>query len=254
MSERILHTPVFVANWKMNKTVGEAVAFVNGLKTSASVARSRQIVIAPPFTALCPVGEALKDLGIGLAAQNVSENRDGAFTGEVSARMLADVGCTHVIVGHSERRVIYGETDDAIGAKIILALEFGIIPIFCIGETLEEREADQTFEVIEKQFKEGLNRIAASDIAQLVIAYEPVWAIGTGKTATPEQAQEVHGFIRKLIKIHAGDEPDPRAPLIYGGSVNPQNIRRLMAQPDIDGVLVGGASLDVDTFGKLIAF
>jgi triosephosphate isomerase len=247
-------TPVFVANWKMNKTVGEALAFVDRLKTLARGAPDRQVVIAPPFTALYAAGESLKDSKIGLAAQNLSADREGAFTGEVSARMLADVGCTHVIVGHSERRVLFGETDDAISAKIVLALEFGMKPIFCIGETLREREAGRTFDVVEKQFKEGLNRIATSDIGRLVIAYEPVWAIGTGKTATPEQAFEVHDFIRKMITRRCGDETAPRLPLIYGGSVTPENISRLMAQPDIDGVLVGGAGLDVDAFGKIIAY
>jgi triosephosphate isomerase len=249
-----MNKPVFVANWKMNKTVGEALAFVSRLKTLGAVASAREVVIAPPFTALCAVAEALKGSAIGVAAQNLSENRDGAFTGEVSARMLVDVGCTHAIVGHSERRVRFGETDEAVRAKIVLALEFGIKPIFCIGETLQQREAGQTFDVVEKQFKEGLNRIAASDIGQLVFAYEPIWAIGTGKTATPGQAQEVHGFIRALIKVRCGRQPVPRSPLLYGGSVNPENIGPLLAQPDIDGVLVGGASLDVDVFGKLIAF
>lgn len=246
--------PIFAANWKMNKTVGESLDFVNRLKKLVIGINDRQVVIAPSFTALYPVGAALKESGIGLAAQNLSDNREGAYTGEVSARMLADAGCTYVIVGHSERRVLFGESNDIIHDKIGMALEFGMQPIFCIGETLQEREAGRTFEVIEKQIKEGLNQIKAYDIRKMVVAYEPVWAIGTGKTATPEQAGEAHAFIRQLMENLYGKEPARRLPLIYGGSVNPDNINKLMAQPDINGALVGGASLDVDTFGKIIAF
>lgn len=246
--------PILAANWKMNKTVGESLDFVNRLKKLVIGINDRQVVIAPSFTALCPVGAALKESGIRLAAQNLSDNREGAYTGEVSARMLADAGCTYVIVGHSERRVLFGESNDIIHDKIGMALEFGMQPIFCVGETLQEREAGRTFEVIEKQIKEGLNQIKAYDIRKMVVAYEPVWAIGTGKTATPEQAGEAHAFIRQLMENLYGKEPARRLPLIYGGSVNPDNINKLMAQPDINGALVGGASLDVDTFGKIIAF
>lgn len=246
--------PILAANWKMNKTVGESLDFVNRLKKLVIGINDRQVVIAPSFTALCPVGAALKESGIGLAAQNLSDNREGAYTGEVSARMLADAGCTYVIVGHSERRVLFGESNDIIHDKIGMALEFGMQPIFCVGETLQEREAGRTFEVIEKQINEGLNQIKAYDIRKMVVAYEPVWAIGTGKTATPEQAGETHAFIRQLMENLYGKEPARRLPLIYGGSVNPDNIGKLMAQPDINGALVGGASLDVDTFSKIIAF
>jgi triosephosphate isomerase len=246
--------PILAANWKMNKTVGESLDFVNRLKKLVIGINDRQVVIAPPFTALYPVGAALKESGIGLAAQNLSDKREGAYTGEVSARMLADAGCTYVIVGHSERRILFGESNDIIHDKIGMTLEFGMLPIFCIGETLQEQEAGRTFEVIEKQIKEGLNQIKADDIKKMVIAYEPVWAIGTGKTATPEQAGEAHAFIRQMMENLYGKEPARRLPLIYGGSVNPDNIGKLMAQPDINGALVGGASLDVDTFGKIIAF
>ena len=246
--------PILAANWKMNKTLGESLDFVNRLKKLVLGINDRQVVIDPAFTALYPVGAALKESGIGLAAQNLSDNREGAYTGEVSARMLADAGCTYVIVGHSERRVLFGESNDIIHDKIGMVLEFGMQPIFCIGETLQEREAGRTFEVIEKQIKEGLNQIKAYDIREMVVAYEPVWAIGTGKTATPEQAGEAHAFIRQLMENLYGEEPARRLPLIYGGSVNPDNIGKLMAQPDINGALVGGASLDVDTFGKIIAF
>lgn len=246
--------PIIAANWKMNKTVGESLDFVNRLKQFVIGMNDRQVVIAPPFTALYPVGAALKGSSIGLAAQNVSENEDGAYTGEVSARMLADAGCMYVIIGHSERRRLFGERNDAIRAKIGLTLRSGMQPIVCIGETLEEREAGGAFEVIAGQIKEGLNHIEASDIRRIIIAYEPVWAIGTGMSATPEQAGEVHGFIRKRMEKRYGKESARRLPLLYGGSVNADNIDKLMAQPDINGALVGGASLDVDTFGKIVAF
>jgi triosephosphate isomerase len=246
--------PIIAANWKMNKTVSESLDFVSRLKQLVGGMNDRQVLIAPPFTALYPVGAALKGSPIGLAAQNLSENKDGACTGEVSARMLADAGCTHVIIGHSERRTLFGESNDVIRAKISKALQFGMQPIVCIGETLEEREAGKTFDVIAGQTKEGLNLLEASDIRRIVIAYEPVWAIGAGKTATPEQAGEAHRFIRNLIAERYGEEPARRLPVIYGGSVNPDNIGRLMAHADINGALVGGASLDVDTFSKIVSF
>jgi len=245
--------PILAANWKMNKTLGESLDFVNRLKKLVLGINDRQVVIAPSFLALYPVGAALKESGISLAAQNLSDKREGAYTGEVSARMLADAGCTYVIVGHSERRILFGESNDIIHDKIGMVLEFGMQPIFCVGETLQEQETGRTFEVIEKQIKEGLNLIKADDIKKFVVAYEPVWAIGTGKTATPEQAGKVHAFIRQLMENLYGKEPASRLPLIYGGSVNPDNIGKLMAQPDINGALVGGASLNVDTFGKIIA-
>jgi triosephosphate isomerase len=246
--------PIIAANWKMNKTVSESLDFVSRLKQLVIGMNDRQVVIAPPFTALYPVGAALKGSSIGLAAQNLSENKDGAYTGEVSARMLAEAGCTHVIIGHSERRTLFGESNDVIRAKISMALLFGMQPIVCIGETLEEREADKTFDVIARQVKEGLNQIEASDIRRIVIAYEPVWAIGAGKTATPEQAGEAHGFIRKLMEERYGKDPARRLPVLYGGSVNPDSIGKLMTQPGINGALVGGASLNIDIFGKIISF
>ncbi|MFH1080887.1 MAG: triose-phosphate isomerase [Pseudomonadota bacterium] len=246
--------PIIAANWKMNKTVGESLDFVSRLKQLVIGVNDRQVVIAPPFTAISPVGSALKGSSIGLAAQNLSKNMDGAYTGEVSARMLADAGCTYVMIGHSERRTLFGEGNDVIRDKISMALQFGMQPIFCVGETIEEREAGGTFDVIAKQIKEGLNQIKASDIEHIIIAYEPVWAIGTGKTATPEQAGEAHGYIRKLIQERFGREPARRLPVLYGGSVNPDNIGKLMNQPDINGALVGGASLNVDTFCKIVSF
>jgi triosephosphate isomerase len=246
--------PIIAANWKMNKTVSEALDFVNRLKKLVLGINDRHVVIAPPFPALYPVGAVLKDSGMGLAAQNLSGNKEGAYTGEVSARMLVDAGCTHVIVGHSERRTLFGESNEMVNAKTGMALQSGMRPIVCIGESLRERETGKTFDVIERQIKEGLNLIAAHDIGQLIIAYEPVWAIGTGITATPEQAGEAHAFIRQLMEELYGEGPADRLPLLYGGSVKPENIGKLMAQPDINGALVGGASLDVEIFGKIVTF
>lgn len=246
--------PIIAANWKMNKTVGESLDFVSRLKQIILGLKDRQVVIAPPFTALHALGAALKGSSIGLAAQNLNENRDGAYTGEISARMVADAGCTHVIVGHSERRILFRESQDAIRAKIGMVLQYGMQPIVCIGETLAEREAGKTFDVLAGQIEEGLKQVGPSDIGKIILAYEPVWAIGTGITATPEQAGEAHGFIRKRIEARHGKEPAGRMPVLYGGSVSPDNIGMLMAKPDINGALVGGASLDVGTFGRIVTF
>ena len=246
--------PIIAANWKMNKTVSEAIDFVNRMKKFVLGINDREVVIAPPFPALYPVGAVLKDSGMSLAAQNLGAYKEGAYTGEISARMLVDVGCTHVIVGHSERRTLFGESNEIVNAKIGMALQFGMRPIVCIGETLQDREAGKTFDVIERQIKEGLNQVAVYDISQIIIAYEPVWAIGTGKTATTGQAGEAHAFIRQLMEELYGKGPAGGLPILYGGSVNPENIGKLMAQPDINGALVGGASQDVETFRKIVAF
>ena len=246
--------PIIAANWKMNKTVSEAIDFVNRMKKFVLGINDREVVIAPPFPALYPVGAVLKDSGMSLAAQNLGAYKEGAYTGEISARMLVDVGCTHVIVGHSERRTLFGENNEIVNAKIGMAIQFGMRPIVCIGETLQDREAGKTFDVIERQIKEGLNQVAVYDIGQAIIAYEPVWAIGTGKTATSEQAREAHAFIRQRMEELYGKGPAGRLPILYGGSVNAENIGKLMAQPDINGALVGGASLDVETFRKIVAF
>ena len=246
--------PFIAGNWKMNKTIGDAVDYANQLKSLYAGLDDREVVVAPPFTALYPVAEALKGSSIRLSAQNLSDKTEGAYTGEVSARMLVDAGCEYVIIGHSERRTLFGERDAEINGKINAALESGLKPIFCIGETLNEREELQTFNVVERQIKEGLNNLNTDDIRRLVIAYEPVWAIGTGKTATPEQAQEVHAFIRRLMGKMYGENIARDIPIIYGGSVNPNNIGSLMAEADINGALVGGASLDVESFIKIIKF
>jgi triosephosphate isomerase len=246
--------PFIAGNWKMNKTIREAVDFTNQLKNLIAGLDDRDVIISPPFTALYPVAEALKGSQIHLSAQNLSDKAEGAYTGEVSARMLADAGCVYVIIGHSERRTLYGEKDAVINAKIKIALAAGLKPIFCIGETLDEREENRTFNIIERQIKEGLNNLITDDIRRLVIAYEPVWAIGTGKTATPEQAQEVHANIRHLMENAYGKNIATDVPIIYGGSVNPKNIAILMAERDIDGALVGGASLEIESFIRIIKF
>ena len=249
-----MRKPFIAGNWKMHKTIREAVDLANKLKNAQRGYDDREVVIAPPFPALYAVAEVLKESGIRLSAQNLHEKPEGAYTGEVSAGMLIDAGCEYVIVGHSERRTLFGEKNDVINRKLKTALSFGLRPIFCIGEILEEREEGRTFTVVEQQIKEGLNNLTTDDIRHLLIAYEPVWAIGTGKTATPEQAQEVHAFIRDVMGKAYGGSVSVDIAVIYGGSVNPGNIGGLMAQEDIDGALVGGASLDIDSFVRIIRF
>jgi len=247
--------PLIAGNWKMHKTAGESLDFVRQLLTAlGGPLDDRDVVIAPPFTALFPVAELLRGSGIGLAAQNVHDEAEGAFTGEISTRMVIDAGCSHVIIGHSERRTLFGEKNDFLNRKATAALSAGLRPIYCIGETLDEREGGRTFTVIERQVKEGLNKFNAGDIGRTVLAYEPVWAIGTGRTAAPTQAQEVHAFIRKMIEGDFGGRAAAAIPILYGGSVNPKNIGELMAQPDINGALVGGASLKVESFIEIIRF
>jgi triosephosphate isomerase len=242
--------PLVVGNWKMHKTVREAIDFIDLLKERLKEKRGRTVAVAPPFTSLYPVAEALKGSRICLAAQNVCDMEEGAYTGEISARMLADAGCRFVIVGHSERRAFFGETNDLINRKIKAVVKYGLKPIFCVGETLNERERGETFTVVKKQIEDGLKDMGAIDAMRIVIAYEPVWAIGTGKTATPEQAVEMHVFIREVTEREYGKDSS-RIPVIYGGSVNPTNIGALMAEQEIDGVLVGGASLDAESFAHI---
>ncbi|MDI6777012.1 MAG: triose-phosphate isomerase [Syntrophales bacterium] len=248
--------PFIAGNWKMNKTIGEAVDFASRLRKTLAEPLDRDVVIAPSFTALYAVAEALKDSGIHLCAQNLHEDAGGkgAYTGEVSAPMLADAGCEYVIIGHSERRTLFGERDKVINKKVRTALKFGLRPILCLGETLKEREQGKTFAVVERQIKEGLNNFIADDIKNVIVAYEPVWAIGTGKTATPEQAGEVHAFIRHMVETNYEKAIACHFTIIYGGSVSPDNIRDLMAQRDINGALVGGASLDVESFTRIVRF
>jgi triosephosphate isomerase len=246
--------PLIAGNWKMNKTVAEALALVRELKGLVAAARDRvEIAVAPPFTALAPVAKELQGPGIALGAQNVYWEASGAFTGEISAGMLKELGCTYVIVGHSERRQLFGETDETVNRRARAALQAGLRPIVCVGETLAEREAGKTLSVVERQIRQGLSRLGAGEAEKLVIAYEPVWAIGTGKVATTAQAQEVHAMLRKLLGELFGTATTAGIRIQYGGSVKPDNAAELMAQPDINGALVGGASLKAGDFAKIVA-
>ncbi|MFL5263480.1 MAG: triose-phosphate isomerase [Anaeromyxobacteraceae bacterium] len=237
-------------NWKMFKTRAEAQELVRALAPLVSDDRV-QVAVAPPFTALAAAAEALAGTRIELAAQNCHWEAQGAFTGEVSPKMLSDACVTHCIVGHSERRQLFGETDEGVRRKTVALLGAGLLPIVCVGETLAEREAGKTLEVVARQVRGGLAGVAAADVARLTLAYEPVWAIGTGKTATTAQAQEVHAAIRKLLRELAGSAAD-EVRIQYGGSVKPDNAAELMAQPDVDGALVGGASLKAADFSQIV--
>lgn len=245
--------PLMAGNWKMFKTISEGVDLVKKLGSQTAGETDREILVCPPFTALAAVAQAAKGTGIDVGAQNMNDNLSGAFTGEVAPGMIKDAGAYHVIIGHSERRQIYGETDALVNKKTKLALEQSLTPIVCVGETLAEREAGNTFKVVERQVLEGLKGITSTQAVLLVVAYEPVWAIGTGKTATPSQAQEVHAFIRKKLETLFGGE-STRVRILYGGSVKPDNIDQLMSQPDIDGGLVGGASLKAEDFARIVKF
>lgn len=243
---------IIAGNWKMYKTVQETVHYVKQLRALTSNARDVEIVVAPPFTAIHAAAEALRGDRVYLAAQNILWEREGAFTGEVSATMVRDAGAAYVIIGHSERRTLFGETDLTVNRKLMAALAEGLLPIVCIGETLEQRDASQTLDVLDRQVKEGLDHVTSEQVANLVIAYEPVWAIGTGRNATPEQAQEAHAHIRMRLRQWFGAEAAERCRILYGGSVKPENIESIAAQPDVDGALVGGASLDVRAFSDII--
>ena len=246
--------PLMAGNWKMNKTVEEAVDLVKQLKVTISGVKGVEVAVAPPFTALYAVSKELKDSTIHLAAQNMFWEEKGAFTGEVSPLMLKEMGCAYVIIGHSERRQFFGETDETVNRRMKMVIAHGMKPIFCIGETLKEREENRTFSVVERQIEGGLKDIKENEVKNMVIAYEPVWAIGTGTTATPQQAEEVHRFIRqKLGKLTSRGVAEAMR-IQYGGSVTPENIKGLMDQGDIDGALVGGASLKSDSFSRIVRF
>lgn len=246
--------PFMAGNWKMNKTVGEALDLVRELKAAISGVKTVEVAVAPPFTALYAIRKELEGSSIHLAAQNLYWEEKGAFTGEVSPLMLKEVGCDYVIIGHSERRQFFGETDETVNRRIRAALAQGLKVILCIGETLREREEGKTFSVIEGQLKGGLKGLGDQEMTNMVIAYEPVWAIGTGKTATPEQAEEVHRFIRGKIEKLYSREVSEEIRVQYGGSVTPENVKGLMNQPNIDGALVGGASLKAEFFSKIVRF
>jgi len=246
--------PLVAGNWKMFKTCPEAVETARQLVQRLSDATAVEVMIAPPFTALSPVSDALNESNISLGAQNLFWEKEGAYTGEISPAMLVSAGCRYVIIGHSERRQYFGENEGTVNKKIKAALNARLIPILCIGESENERESDRTFSVLDKQIKNGLKNLVPKDLERMILAYEPVWAIGTGKTATSDQAQEVHQFLRSLLEKYFGTTFSQLIRILYGGSVKPDNISELMAMPDIDGALVGGASLDPETFSKIIHF
>ena len=248
-----MRVPVIAGNWKMYKTAAEAAAFVRAFLPLVSGVRGVEIVLAPPYPSIGAVAQLVGGSGVGVASQNVHFEDEGAFTGEVSARMLKEAGATHCIVGHSERRQYYAETDDTANRKVRAALAAGLVPILCVGEMLPEREAGKTFDVVGRQLAGGLKGVPAPDAARVIVAYEPVWAIGTGKTATPAQAQEVHAFLRARLRELWGGAADS-VRILYGGSVKPDNIAALMANGDIDGALVGGASLAPESFAKIVTF
>ena len=246
-----MRTPLVCANWKMHKTIGESAAFVREFLVMARALRGVELVLAPPFTALAAAAEVALPSDVEIAAQDVHFEREGAFTGEISAAMVRDAGATHVIIGHSERRRLFGETDAWVNRKTRAALTADLVPIVCVGETLEERENGSTFGVLDVQIENALDGLTADELGVAVIAYEPVWAIGTGKNATPPEADEAHRHIRSRLRQWFGGTPSDRCRIIYGGSVKTDNIRDLIALPDVDGALVGGASLDVRAFFEI---
>jgi triosephosphate isomerase len=245
---------LIAGNWKMYKTPAEAQEFARQFLPLVKGVADRDIMIAPPFTAIPALADAFKGSNTDLGAQNLHWEAEGAYTGEISPGMLVAAGCRYVIIGHSERRQYFGETDPGVNRKTRAAVRAGLIPVVCIGETEKEREAGQTFSVLDKQLADGLKDFVADDLARLVIAYEPVWAIGTGKTATKDQAQEAHRFIREKAAGHFGERLAAGMRILYGGSVKPENISELMAMADIDGALVGGASLKPETFSRIVGF
>jgi len=248
-----MRIPFLAANWKMHKTVHEAVVFVKEFRSLVKDLADVEIVVAPPFTAVHAVAEAARNTNVGVAAQNLHWERQGAFTGEVSGDMVREAGAEYVIIGHSERRRLFGDTDDAVNRRLQAALTAKLTPIVCIGETLGEREAGQTMEVLDRQIKVGLDSMTGEQIAGLVIAYEPVWAIGTGRNATPDQAGEAHAHIRQRLRSWFGGDAADHCHVIYGGSVKPDNIAALVALADVDGALVGGASLEIKSFHDIVA-
>jgi triosephosphate isomerase (TIM) len=248
-----MRIPFIAANWKMFKTVHEAIVFIKEFRSVVKDIDDVEIVVAPPFTALHSAAEAARNSPIGIAAQDVYWERDGAFTGEISATMVKEAGGDYAIIGHSERRRLFGETDEIVNRKLVATLGAQLTPIVCVGETLEEREANQTLEILDRQIKHGLDGVSGDQVASLVLAYEPVWAIGTGRNATAQQAGEAHAHIRGRLRQWFGGPAADQCHVIYGGSVKPDNIHELVLQPDVDGALVGGASLDVRAFSEIVA-
>lgn len=250
-----MRKPVIAGNWKMFKTIGDSVNTAVALKSLVANANHCEVVIAPVFTSLKSVADRIEGSNIKVAAQDLSDQlKNGAHTGEICGDMLTDAGCSHVIIGHSERRAMYGDSDEFINRKLRAALLFGLTPILCCGETLDERDAGKAEQVVNDQLKANYNGLSADEVAKTIIAYEPVWAIGTGRTATPDQAQQMHAFIRGWLNQKFGAEVGDGLRILYGGSVKPENISELMRCTDIDGALVGGASLDAESFAKIVHY
>jgi len=248
----MMRRPLVVGNWKMFRTVHETAMYIKELRALVRDVRGVDIVVAPPYTAIHAGAEAARGTNIEIAAQDLYWEREGAFTGEVSASMIREAGAEWVIVGHSERRTHFGETDLTVNRRLLAALSATLSPIACIGETLEQRDANQTFDVLDQQLRVGFDGLSTEQLLESVVAYEPVWAIGTGRNATPEQAQDAHAYIRDRLRQWFGADSAERCRILYGGSVKPDNIRSLVTQPDVDGALVGGASLDTRTFADMI--
>jgi len=248
-----MKTPIICGNWKMYKTVAETVKYIKEFRSLVKDVVGVEIAIAPPFTAIHAAAEAARASNVAIAAQDLYWEREGAFTGEISAAMVREAGAEFVIIGHSERRTLFGETDAAVNRKTMAAFAVGLVPIVCIGETLDQRERNETFDVLDRQIKQGLDHVTAEQLALLVIAYEPVWAIGTGRNATPAQAADAHGHIRQRLRQWWGNDGADQCHVIYGGSVKVENITDLVSQPDVDGALVGGASLDLRGFAQIVS-
>lgn len=249
-----MRRPVIAGNWKMFKTQGQTRAYFEAFKPLVGAASDCEIIVAPPFTALAAAVESTRGTSVSIAAQTAHWEREGAFTGAVSMGMLVETGCRGVIIGHSECRQYFGETDESVNRRVKAALESGLTPIVCVGELLAEREADLTHAVLKRQFEGGLASLTGADFSRILLAYEPVWAIGTGRTATPEIAADAHRFLRELAAARFTPERASALRILYGGSVKPDNIRGLMAQVEIDGALVGGASLDPQSFAAIVNF
>jgi len=249
-----MRRPVIAGNWKMFKTIAETRAFLSAFLPLVSDVTHCEIVVAPPFTALATASAIAAGSRVAISAQDVYWEKEGAFTGEVSVSMLRDAGCTYTIIGHSERRQFFGETDSSVNMKVRAALAAGLQPIVCVGETLEERDTGKAGDVVRRQVRGGLAQLTESDLSPIIVAYEPVWAIGTGRTATPETAAEMHGEIRKTIGEIWGGKTAAATRILYGGSVKPNNIQELMRREDIDGALVGGASLDPASFAAIVKY
>jgi len=249
-----MRRPFFAGNWKLNKNLQEALALATGLKRRLAEEDGADLAVCPPFVYLADVVDVFRDTNVAVGAQDCYWEESGAFTGEVAPGMLKDIGCDYTIIGHSERRQFFGETDETVNQKIGAALAPGLKPIVCVGESLEQREAGTTNQIVETQLTGGLQGLTADEAARLTLAYEPIWAIGTGRTATPEQANEVHTFIRQWLRDRFDGDAADAIRIQYGGSVKPGNAATLMAQPEIDGALVGGASLDADSFAAIVQY